>query len=156
MIVSGAEAPIEAQNRLPLANIPVGTQIYAIEIHPGKGAQMVRSAGTKAQLMAKEGDYAQVRMPSGEVRRFRLEATAASVLSVTFSTKTSRSVLPVVTVARVFAQAVRGVVMNAVDHPHGGGDGGRHGTGKPPRTPWGQLTLGYRTRRRKDVSKIDC
>ena len=74
---SGKEAPIESSNRMPLSRIPVGTQIYAIEINPGKGAQMVRSAGTKAQLMAKEGDYAQVRLPSGEVRRFRLEATAA-------------------------------------------------------------------------------
>ena len=77
VIKSGAEAPIEASNRMPLANIPVGTQIYAIELHPGKGAQIVRSAGTKAQLMAKEGEYAQVRLPSGEVRKFRLEATAA-------------------------------------------------------------------------------
>src|SRR5688572_2465690 len=77
VITSGADAPIESSNRMPLANIPVGSQIYAIEINPGKGAQMVRSAGTKAQLMAKEGDYAQVRLPSGEVRRFRLEATAA-------------------------------------------------------------------------------
>ena len=76
-IESGAQAPIESSNRMPLSQIPVGSQIYAIEITPGKGAQMVRSAGTKAQLMAKEGDYAQVRLPSGEVRRFRLEATAA-------------------------------------------------------------------------------
>src|SRR5674476_1400388 len=76
-IFSGEDAPIEASNRMPLSRIPVGTQIYGIEIHPGKGAQMVRSAGTKAQLMAKEGDYAQVRLPSGEVRRFRQEATAA-------------------------------------------------------------------------------
>jgi large subunit ribosomal protein L2 len=76
-IESGIDAPIEASNRMPLSKIPVGTQIYAIEINPGKGAQMVRSAGTKAQLMAKEGDYAQVRLPSGEVRRFRLEVNGS-------------------------------------------------------------------------------
>jgi large subunit ribosomal protein L2 len=154
VITSGEEAPIEASNRMTLAKIPVGTQIYAIEIHPGKGAQMVRSAGAKAQLMAKEGDYAQVRLPSGEVRRFRLEATAAigtvgniqhqNVKIGSAGRKRRKGIRP----------TVRGVVMNAADHPHGGGDGGRHGTGKPPRTPWGQLTLGYRTRRRKDTSKM--
>lgn len=154
VIVSGPDAPIESSNRLPLANIPVGSQIYAIEINPGKGAQMVRSAGAKAQLMAKEGDYAQVRLPSGEVRRFRLEATASlgtvgnvqhqNVKIGSAGRKRRKGIRP----------SVRGVVMNAVDHPHGGGDGGRHGSGKPPRTPWGQLTLGYRTRRRKDVGKL--
>jgi large subunit ribosomal protein L2 len=154
VIVSGEEAPIESSNRMPLSKIPVGSQIYAIEIQPGKGAQMVRSAGTKAQLMAKEGDYAQVRLPSGEVRRFRLEATAAlgvvgniqhqNIKVGSAGRKRRKGIRP----------TVRGVVMNAADHPHGGGDGGRHGSGKPPRTPWGQLTLGYRTRRRKDVSKL--
>ena len=154
VFTSGTNAPIEASNRMPLANIPVGTQIYAIEIHPGKGAQMVRSAGTKAQLMAKEGDYAQVRLPSGEVRRFRMEATAAigvvgnvqhqNVKIGSAGRNRRKSIRP----------GVRGVVMNAADHPHGGGDGGRHGTGKAPRTPWGQLTLGYRTRRRKDTANL--
>jgi len=154
VITSGEEAPIETSNRMTLAKIPVGTQIYAIEIHPGKGAQMVRSAGTKAQLMAKEGDYALVRLPSGEVRRFRLEATAAigvvgniqhqNVKVGSAGRKRRKGIRP----------TVRGVVMNAADHPHGGGDGGRHGSGKPPRTPWGQLTLGYRTRRRKDTGKL--
>jgi large subunit ribosomal protein L2 len=153
-IASGEEAPIEASNRMPLSRIPVGSQIYAIEIYPGKGAQLVRAAGVKAQLMAKEGDYAQVRMPSGEVRRFRLEATATigvvgnvqhqNVKIGSAGRKRRKGIRP----------TVRGVVMNAVDHPHGGGDGGRHGPGKPPMTPWGQLTLGYRTRRRKDVSKL--
>lgn len=153
-ITSGEKAPIEASNRLPLSMIPVGTQIYAIEINPGKGAQMVRSAGAKAQLMAKEGDYAQVRLPSGEVRRFRLESTAnigvvgnvqhQNIKVGSAGRKRRKGIRP----------TVRGVVMNAADHPHGGGDGGRHGTGKPPQTPWGQLTLGYRTRRRKDVSKM--
>lgn len=153
-IASGEAAPIESSNRMPLAQIPVGTQVYAIEINPGKGAQMVRSAGTKAQLMAKEGDYALVRMPSGEVRRFRVEcqATIGTVGNVQHQNvkigsagrKRRKGIRP----------TVRGVVMNAADHPHGGGDGGRHGSGKAPRTPWGQLTLGYRTRRRKSTNKL--
>ncbi len=151
-ITSGEEAAVEQSNRLPLAKIPTGTQIYAIEMQPGKGGQMVRSAGTKAQLMAKEGDYAQVKLPSGEVRKFRLECMASigtvgneqhqNVKIGSAGRKRRMGIRP----------SVRGVVMNAADHPHGGGDGGRHGSGKPPRTPWGQLTLGYRTRRRKDVS----
>jgi large subunit ribosomal protein L2 len=153
-IQSGAEAPIEASNRLPLANIPVGSQIYAIEITPGKGAQMVRSAGTKAQLMAKEGDYAQVRLPSGEVRRFRLEATAALGVVGNVQHQNIKIGSAGRNRRKGIRPSVRGVVMNAADHPHGGGDGGRHGSGKAPRTPWGQLTLGYRTRRRKDVSKL--
>lgn len=153
-IRSGKDAPIENGNRIPLSMIPVGSQIYSIEIHPGKGAQMVRAAGAKAQLMAKEGDYAQVRMPSGEVRRINLNATAAigtvgnvqhqNIKIGSAGRKRRKGIRP----------TVRGVVMNACDHPHGGGDGGRHGTGKPPQTPWGQLTLGYRTRRRKDVGKM--
>lgn len=153
-IEAGSNATIEASNRMPLSRIPVGTMIYAIEIAPGKGGQMVRAAGTKAQLMAKEGDYAQVRMPSGEVRRFRVEcqATIGTVSNVQHQNvkigsagrKRRKGIRP----------TVRGVVMNAADHPHGGGDGGRHGSGKPPRTPWGQLTLGYRTRRRKDTNKL--
>jgi large subunit ribosomal protein L2 len=154
VISSGAEAPVESSNRMPLANIPVGSQIYAIELHPGKGAQMVRSAGTKAQLMAKEGDYAQVRMPSGEVRKFRLEATAALGVVGNVQHQNIKIGSAGRNRRKGIRPGVRGVVMNAVDHPHGGGDGGRHGTGKAPRTPWGQLTLGYRTRRRKDVSGL--
>lgn len=151
-ITSGAEAPIEAGNRLPLAQIPVGSQIHAIELNPGKGAQMVRAAGARAQLMAKEGDYALVRLPSGEVRKVRQTATASigvvgnvqhqNIKVGSAGRKRRKGIRP----------TVRGVVMNAADHPHGGGDGGRHGPGKAPRTPWGQLTLGYRTRRRKDVA----
>jgi len=154
VIKSGAEAPVESSNRMPLANIPVGSQIYAIEINPGKGAQMVRSAGTKAQLMAKEGDYAQVRLPSGEVRRFRLEATAALGIVGNVQHQNVKIGSAGRNRRKGIRPGVRGVVMNAADHPHGGGDGGRHGTGKAPRTPWGQLTLGYRTRRRKDVSGL--
>lgn len=154
VIQSGAEAPIESSNRMPLAQIPVGSQIYAIEIHPGKGAQMVRSAGVKAQLMAKEGDYAQVRLPSGEVRKFRLEATAALGVVGNVQHQNVKIGSAGRNRRKGIRPSVRGVVMNAADHPHGGGDGGRHGPGKAPRTPWGQLTLGYRTRRRKDVAGL--
>ncbi len=154
VVKSGAEAPVESSNRMPLANIPVGSQIYAIELHPGKGAQMVRAAGTKAQLMAKEGDYAQVRMPSGEVRKFRLEATAALGVVGNVQHQNIKIGSAGRNRRKGIRPGVRGVVMNAADHPHGGGDGGRHGTGKPPRTPWGQLTLGYRTRRRKYTSNM--
>ena len=153
-IRTGEEAQIEASNRLPLSVIPVGTMIYAIELTAGKGAQMVRAAGAKAQLMAKEGNYATIKLPSGEVRKVRLEATAAigvvgnvqhqNVKIGSAGRKRRKGIRP----------TVRGVVMNAADHPHGGGDGGRHGTGKAPRTPWGQLTLGYRTRRRKGSNKL--
>ena len=154
VIVSGEDAPIETSNRMPLANIPVGTLIYAIEISPGKGAQMVRSAGTKAQLMAKDGDYAQVRLPSGEVRRFRLEATAAIGVVSNIQHQNVKIGSAGRNRRKGIRPSVRGIAMNAVDHPHGGGDGGAHGVGRTPKTPWGQLTLGYRTRRRKDVSKL--
>src|SRR5680860_881729 len=154
VIQSGTDVPIEASNRMPLSAIPVGTLIYAIEITPGKGAQMVRSAGTKAQLMAKEGDYAQVRLPSGEVRRFRMEATAAIGVVGNVQHQNVKIGSAGRNRRKGIRPGVRGIAMNAVDHPHGGGDGGRHGTGKPPQTPWGQLTLGYRTRRRKDVSNL--
>lgn len=153
-ITSGGDVAVETSNRMPLSLVPTGTFIYNIELQPGKGGQAVRAAGTKAQLMAKEGDYAQVRMPSGEVRRFRLECMATlgtvgneqhqNVKIGSAGRKRRMGIRP----------TVRGVVMNAADHPHGGGDGGRHGSGKAPRTPWGQLTLGYRTRRRKSTTKM--
>lgn len=153
-ITSGADVAIETSNRMPLSLIPTGTFIYNIELQPGKGGQAVRAAGTKAQLMARDGDYAQVKMPSGEVRRFRVECMATlgvvgneqhqNVKIGSAGRKRRLGIRP----------TVRGVVQNAADHPHGGGDGGRHGTGKAPRTPWGQLTLGYRTRRRKATSKM--
>ncbi len=138
-ITCGEDAPIESSNRLPLGKIPTGTFIYNIELQPSKGGQVVRSAGTKAQLMAKEGDYAQVKMPSGEIRRFRIECTAnlgvvgneqhQNIKIGSAGRKRRMGIRP----------TVRGVVQNAADHPHGGGDGGRHGTGKAPRTPWGCL-----------------
>ena len=102
--------------------------------------------------MAKEGEYAQVRLPSGEVRKFRLEATAAIGVVGNVQHQNIKIGSAGRNRRKGIRPGVRGVVMNAADHPHGGGDGGRHGAGKAPRTPWGQLTLGYRTRRRKDVA----
>ena len=154
VVVIGENGAIENGNRMPLAQIPDGTTIYAIELQPGKGAQLVRSAGTGAQLMAKEGDYATVKMPSGEVRKILLTAQASigQVSNVQHFNVTIGSAGR--NRRKGKRPSVRGVVMNAVDHPHGGGDGGSHAAGKPPRTPWGQLTLGYRTRRRKNTNKM--
>ncbi len=151
---AGKAAAVETSNRMPIDNIPVGTFIYAIELTPGRGAQMVRSAGTSAQLMAKENGYATLKMPSGEMRKV-LVSCEASIGTVgneqhqnikigSAGRRRRKGIRP----------TVRGVVMNATDHPHGGGDGGRHGTGKAPRTPWGQLTLGYRTRHNKKTNKM--
>jgi large subunit ribosomal protein L2 len=153
-IATGESAPIESSNRMPLAKIPVGTQIYAIEIQVGKGAQLVRSAGTKAQLMAKEGDYAQVKLPSGEVRRIRVEceATIGTVGNVQHQNVKIGSAGR--NRRKGIRPAVRGKAMNATDHPHGGGDGGAHGIGGTPKTPWGKLTLGNKTRRRKYSNKL--
>jgi large subunit ribosomal protein L2 len=159
-IQAGEDAPVEAGNRLPIKNIPVGSTIYAIEIQVGKGAQMVRSAGNSAQLMAKEGEYAQVRLPSGEIRKVLVDcmATLGTVGNEQHQNikigKAGRNR------KKGIRPSVRGVVMNAVDHPHGGGDGGRHGVGggknhgSAPRTPWGIKTLGYKTRKRKSTSKM--
>jgi large subunit ribosomal protein L2 len=153
-ITSGEEAPIENGNRLKLKNIPVGSTIHAIELQPGKGAQMVRSAGNSAQLMAKEEDYAQVRLPSGEVRRINVECTAS--IGVLGNEQHQNVKIGKAGRNRLKGKrpSVRGVVMNAVDHPHGGGDGGRHRMAKAPRTPWGQKTLGFKTRRRKNTSQF--
>jgi large subunit ribosomal protein L2 len=154
VLKSGEEAPIESGNRLALKNIPVGTTIHAIELQPGKGAQMVRSAGNGAQLMSKEDDYGQVRLPSGEVRRVLLTCTA----TVGVIGNEQHQNIKIGKAGRNRHKgkrpSVRGVVMNAVDHPHGGGDGGRHRMAKAPRTPWGQKTLGYKTRRRKSTSNM--
>jgi large subunit ribosomal protein L2 len=153
-IQSGEEAPIEHGNRLPLKSIPVGSTIHAIELQPGRGAQLVRSAGNSAQLMAKEGAYVQVRLPSGEVRRINQECTAS--LGVIGNEQHQNVKIGKAGRSRHLGirPSVRGVVMAAADHPHGGGDGGRHGTAKAPRTPWGQKTLGYKTRRRKSTTKF--
>lgn len=153
-IVSGSEAPIESGNRLPLKSIPVGSTIHAIELQPGRGAQMVRSAGNSAQLMAKDGAYAQVRLPSGEVRMINVECTAS--IGVIGNEQHQNVKIGKAGRSRHLGKrpSVRGVVMNAVDHPHGGGDGGRHRMAKAPRTPWGQKTLGFKTRRRKSTTKF--
>ena len=150
---TGAEVAVEESNRMALENIPIGTFVYAVELTPGRGAQMVRAAGASAQLMAKEDGYATLKMPSGEVRKVLVacEASIGTVSNVQHQNikigaagrRRRKGIRP----------TVRGVVMNATDHPHGGGDGGRHGSGKAPRTPWGQLTLGYRTRRNKQTNK---
>ena len=153
-ITSSETAAIEIGNRLPLKNIPVGSTIHAIELQPGRGAQIVRSAGNGAQLMAKEGDNAQVRLPSGEVRLFNLNCTA-SVGNIGNEQHKNVQIGKAGRNRHLGRRpSVRGVVMNAVDHPHGGGDGGRHRMAKAPRTPWGQKTLGYKTRRRKSTSQF--
>jgi large subunit ribosomal protein L2 len=153
-IVSGEEAPIENGNRLPLKNIPVGSVIHGIELQPGRGAQLVRSAGNSAQLMAKENGYAQVRLPSGEVRMVNLECMASMGVVGNEQHQNIKVGKAGRSRHKGMRPSVRGVVMNAVDHPHGGGDGGRHRMAKAPRTPWGQKTLGYKTRRRKSTTKF--
>jgi large subunit ribosomal protein L2 len=153
-IVSGEEAPVETGNRLPLKNIPTGSTIYAIELQAGRGAQLVRSAGNSAQLLAKDGEYAQVRLPSGEVRMVHVECMATLGVIGNEQHQNIKVGKAGRTRNKGIRPTVRGVVMNAADHPHGGGDGGRHGTAKDPRTPWGQKTLGYKTRRRKTTSKF--
>ena len=153
-ISSDEQTSVDTGNRMPLKSIPLGSVIYGIELQPGKGAQLVRSAGGRAQLMARDGDYAQVRLPSGEVRLVHVDCMAhlGSVGNEQHQNikigKAGRNR------KKGIRPSVRGVVMNAVDHPHGGGDGGRHGTAKAPRTPWGQKTLGYKTRRRKTSNKF--
>lgn len=153
-IMSGEEAPIETGNRLPLKNIPIGSTVHAIEVKLGRGAQMVRSAGNSAQLMGRDGGYAQVRLPSGEVRLINENCSAS--IGVVGNEQHQNVKIGKAGRSRHMGKrpTVRGVVMNAADHPHGGGDGGRHGMGKAPRTPWGQMTLGYKTRRRKSTDKF--
>ncbi|MDL2287238.1 50S ribosomal protein L2 [Eubacteriales bacterium OttesenSCG-928-G02] len=149
VIHTGSSADIKVGNILPISSIPVGTFIHAIEMYPGKGAQLVRSAGATAQLMAKENGMAQVRLPSGEVRLVRLDcrATIGQVGNIEHENikygkagkKRHLGIRP----------TVRGSVMNPVDHPHGGGEG-RSPIGRPsPVTPWGKPTLGYKTRKKK-------
>jgi len=149
-VMSGAEADIKPGNCLPIANIPVGTVIHNIELYPGKGAQLVRSAGTAAQLMGKENGLAQVRLPSGEYRYVRLECKAcigqvgntdyANIHLGKAGRKRHMGIRP----------TVRGSVMNPNDHPHGGGEG-KSPVGRPgPVTPWGKPALGYKTRKLKN------
>ncbi len=153
-ISSGSESPIENGNRLQLKNIPVGSIIHGIELQVGRGAQLVRSAGNSAQLVAKDTEYAQVKLPSGEVRMVHVECTAA--LGVIGNEQHQNIKIGKAGRNRLKGKrpSVRGVVMNAVDHPHGGGDGGRHRMARAPTTPWGQKTLGFKTRRRKSTTKF--
>lgn len=151
-IISGPDADIKNGNALPLKNIPVGTTVHNIELKPGKGGQMVRSAGAGAQLMAKEGGYALLRLPSGEVRKVREEcrATIGQVGNLDWENikigKAGRNrwlgIRP----------TVRGVVMNPVDHPHGGGEGRAPVGRKHPVTPWGKPALGGKTRKKRKAS----
>ncbi|AEV70340.1 50S ribosomal protein L2 [Acetivibrio clariflavus] len=151
-VESGENADIRVGNALPLKNIPVGTVVHNIELKPGKGGQLARAAGISAQLMAKENDYAQIRLPSGEVRMVRLNCRATigvvgnhdheNVSIGKAGRKRWMGIRP----------TVRGVVMNPVDHPHGGGEG-KSPIGRPsPVTPWGKPTLGYKTRKKNKAS----
>ncbi len=152
-LMNGQEAPIKVGNTLPLRNIPVGSTIHCIEMQPGKGAQIARSAGTSAQLLAREGAYAQVRLRSGEIRKVLIEcrATIGEVGNEENSlreygkagAKRWRGIRP----------TVRGVAMNPVDHPHGGGEG-RTGTKRAPVSPWGTLSKGHRTRKNKRTDSM--
>ena len=147
-VISGSEAPIKSGNTLPIRNIPVGTTIHCIEMIPGKGAQMARSAGASAVLLAREGTYAQVRMRSGEVRRVHIECRAT--IGEVANEEHSLRQLGKAGVKRWMGirPTVRGVAMNPIDHPHGGGEG-RTGEGRHAVDPWGNLTKGYRTRNNK-------
>jgi large subunit ribosomal protein L2 len=153
MVQSGSGAPIRIGNALPLRDIPLGTQIHNIELHIGKGGQLVRSAGTSAQLMAKQDNYAQIRMPSGEVRMVHLDcmATLGQVGNVDHENvqigKAGR--------ARLMGKRpeVRGSVMNPRDHPHGGGEG-KAPIGGQPKTPWGKPVQGYWTRKNKSTNQF--
>ena len=152
-VYSGPDADIKPGNTLPVANIPVGTLIYNIELYPGKGGQLVRSAGSFAQLMAKENGMAQVRLPSGEVRLIRLDcvATIGQVSNIEHeNVKVGKAGK---TRHRGIRPSVRGSVMNPCDHPHGGGEG-RSPIGRPsPVTPWGKPTNGYKTRNKKSKTE---
>ncbi|MBQ9444263.1 MAG: 50S ribosomal protein L2 [Lachnospiraceae bacterium] len=151
-VMSGPEAEIRVGNCLPLANIPVGTEVHNIEMLPGKGGQMVRSAGTSAQLMAKEGKYATLKLPSGEMRMVPIgcRATIGTVGNI------DHNLINYGKAGRIrhmgIRPTVRGSVMNPNDHPHGGGEG-RAPIGRPgPSTPWGKPALGYKTRKAKKAS----
>ena len=149
VLYTGADADIKPGNTLPIANIPVGTFIHNIELYPGRGAQLVRTAGSQAQLMAKEGEMAQVRLPSGEVRYIRMDcrATIGQIGNIEHDTvKVGKAGK---TRHKGIRPTVRGSVMNPCDHPHGGGEG-RSPIGRPaPVTPWGKPALGYKTRNKK-------
>jgi large subunit ribosomal protein L2 len=152
-VVSGPDADIKVGNALPLANIPVGTIIHNLELQPGQGGKLVRAAGTAAQLVAKEGKYGIVRMPSGEMRM--ILATAMATIGQVGNLDHQNIRIGKAGRSRWLHRRphVRGSAMNPNDHPHGGGEG-RSPIGGQPRTPWGKPTLGYRTRRKKPSDKF--
>lgn len=152
-VLSGPEAPIKPGNALPIRNIPVGTTIHCIELTPGKGAQLARAAGTSVQLLAREDAYAQVRMRSGEIRRIHVECRA-TIGEVGNEENSLRKIGKAgANRWRGIRPTVRGVAMNPIDHPHGGGEG-RTGEGRVPVSPWGQPTKGYRTRSNKRTDSM--
>ena len=147
-VVNGSDAPIKAGNTLPLRNIPVGTTVHCVEMQPGKGAQLARSAGTSIQLLAREGAYAQLRLRSGEIRKVHVDCRA-TIGEVGNEEHNLRSIGKAGAMRwRGVRPTVRGVVMNPVDHPHGGGEG-KTAAGRDPVSPWGTPAKGYRTRSNK-------
>ena len=152
-VVAGEDAPISTGNCLPLRNVPLGTLVHCIELRPGKGAQLARAAGASAQLIAREGRYATLRMRSGEMRKVNAECRAV-VGEVGNNEHSLRKLGKAgATRWRGVRPTVRGVVMNPVDHPHGGGEGRTSG-GRHPVTPWGVPTKGYKTRSNKRTDKM--
>ncbi|MBU0688961.1 MAG: 50S ribosomal protein L2 [Gammaproteobacteria bacterium] len=152
-LISGSEAPIKPGNALPLRNIPVGSTIHAIEMLPGKGAQLARSAGAAVQLLAREGSYAQLRLRSGEIRKVHIDCKA-TLGEVGNSEHSLRSIGKAgANRWRGIRPTVRGVVMNPVDHPHGGGEG-KTAAGRHPVSPWGTPAKGFRTRRNKRTTNM--
>ena len=152
-VISGSEAPIKSGNTLPIRNIPVGTTLHCVEMTPGKGAQLARSAGGSVQLLAREGSYAQIRLRSGEIRRIHVECRA-TIGEVGNEESNLRKIGKAGAMRwRGVRPTVRGVVMNPVDHPHGGGEG-KTGEGRVPVSPWGQPTKGYRTRNSKRTDSM--
>ncbi|MCC5812459.1 MAG: 50S ribosomal protein L2 [Ectothiorhodospiraceae bacterium] len=150
---SGSEAPIKPGNALPIRNIPVGTQVHCVEMRPGKGAQIARSAGASVQLVAREGAYATLRLRSGEMRKVSAECRA-TIGEVSNPEHNLRSLGKAgASRWRGVRPTVRGVVMNPVDHPHGGGEGRTSG-GRHPVSPWGMPTKGYKTRSNKRTDKF--
>ena len=153
IVESGEAADIKTGNCLPIKNIPLGTVIHNIELRPGEGGKLVRSAGSSAQLMAKEGEYAQVRMPSGEVRKILMvcRATIGQLGNLDHENVVIGKAGRIRHMGK--RPSVRGIAMNPVDHPHGGGEA-RSTSGRPPTTPWGQMTMGKKTRRNKRTTKM--
>jgi len=150
-VVSGPGADVKPGNTIPLGSIPVGTTVHAVELKPGAGAKIVRSAGTSAQIMAKEGGFVHLRLPSGEVRKVHLDCRATVGVVGNAEHELIRIGKAGASRHRGIRPQTRGAAMNPVDHPHGGGEG-KSKCGRHPVTPWGKPTLGYRTRDKKKQS----